>query len=335
MKNSLLSLLLLFITSSHSQKKMNEKEIKYIYTYYYQDFVKKHEFLFKKETFNEKDYFKKKFNQQEIDNFIKEFEKSARLEIFKTFDKNALNITASLSDNFKDIGLGNIKIELTDYKLFDNNNDSIEIKSSNDFTTFTPKKINHRSRLVNDTISEKIFDKFQGETTYKLSFLTGYDIITLNLTNIGDTIQLGGSKYKLLDYRFNKLIIEKFFDKKENLKLINFSIDNKVIKSYSASDFYVMQKENPSLKNKINFSNTKTSGLPTYFYDLFLKKSEMTFDEFKNISESYESNSSDEKKIIFHIAAIIDPKTKFILYCPKYETRTIILKKTSEINTGL
>lgn len=335
MKNPIILLLLLFITSSHSQKKLNEKEIKSIYTYYYQDFIKKYEFLFKKETFNEKDYFKKKFNKQEIDNFIKEFEKSAKLEIFKTFDKNALNVTAILSDNFKDVGFENIKIELTDYKLFDNNNDSIKIKSPNDFTTFTPKKINHRSRLVNDTISEKLFDKFQGETTYKLSFLTGYDIITLNLTNIGDTIQLGGSKYKLLDYRFNKLIIQKFSNEKENLKLINFSIDNKVIKSYPASDFYVMQKENPSLKNKTNFSNNKTSGIPDYFYDIFLKKSEMTFDEFKNNLESHESNPSDKKRIIFHIAAIIAPNTKFILYCPKYETRIIQLKKTFETSKGL
>lgn len=121
---------------------------------------------------------KKKFNKQEIDNFIKEFEKSAKLEIFKTFDKNALNVTTILSDNFKDVGFENVKIALTDYKLFDNRNDSIKIKFRNDFTTFTPNKINHRSGLVNDTISEKLFDKFHGETTYKLSFLTGYDIIT-------------------------------------------------------------------------------------------------------------------------------------------------------------
>ncbi|MEL1242513.1 hypothetical protein [Flavobacterium flavipallidum] len=328
MKNSLILLfLLLFVTSSHSQKKLSEKEIKFIYTYYYQDFVKKNDFLFRKDTFNDKDYFKKKFNKQEIDNFIKEFEKSAKLEIFKTFDKNALNVTTILSDNFKDVGFENVKISLTDYKLFDNRNDSIKIKFRNDFTTFTPNKINHRSGLVNDTISEKLFDKFHGETTYKLSFLTGYDIITLNLTNIGDTIELGESKYKLIDYRFNKLIIQQLSEKEENIKLINFSIDNKVIKSYAASDFYVMQKQNPALKSKINFSNGKTSGLPAYFYDLFLKNPQMTFDQFKNNLDSYESNPLDKKRIIFHISAIIDPKTKFILYYPKYETRTIQLKK--------
>ncbi|MES2239954.1 MAG: hypothetical protein V4497_06800 [Bacteroidota bacterium] len=328
MKKSLILLLfLLFITSVHSQKKLSEKEIEFIYTYHYQNFVKKSEFLFKKEIFNKKDYFKKEFNKQEINDFIEEFEKSAKLEIFKTFDENGLNLTVLLSDNFKDIGFENVKIKLTDYKLFDNNNDSIKVEPHNDFTTFFPKKINHRSRLVKDIISEKLFDKFHGETTYRLSLLTGYDMVTLNLTNIGDTIQLGESKYKIIDYRFNKLIIEKLSGKEENLKLINFSIDNKVIKSYSASDFYIMQKENPNLKNKINFSNGKSSGLPIYLYDLFLKKPQMTFDEFKNILNSYESNTSDEKRIIFHIGAIIAPKSKFILYSPKYETRIIQLKK--------
>lgn len=325
-KKSILILFVLFISNVYSQENLNKKEIELNYLYrIYQDFVKESDFLFKKENFVEKNYFKKEINKNEIDNFIEEFEKSAKLEIFKTFDNNALNLTAFLSDNLKDIGFDNIKIKLINSKLLDKNNDSIKIKPI-DFTTFTPNKINHRSTLVNDTISVKLFDNFSGEATYKISFLTGYDKVTLNLTNIGNIIELGGSKYKIIDYRYNKLIIEKLSGKEENLKLINFSPDNKAIKSFSASDFYKMQKDNPSLKNKVNFNNSKAN-FPISFYDTFLKSPKMTFDEFENYFNSYVPNQSAEKRIIFHITAIITPNSKFILYSPKYETRIIKIKK--------
>lgn len=324
-KKSILFLCILIISNIYSQKNLSKKEIELQY-HLYQDFVKEKNFIFKKETFDEKYYFKKQLNKNEIDNFVEEFEKSAKLEIFKTFDKNELNLTAIFSDRLKDVGFKNIKIKLLNYKLLDNNNDSIKIKPI-DFTTFTPNKINHRSTLIKDTISEKLFDKFYGEATYKISFLTGYDKVTLNLTNIGNIIELGGSKYKIIDYRYNKLIIEKLSGKEENLKLINFTFDGKVIKSYSASDFYKMQKENTSFKDKVNFNNSKASGFPTYFYDVYLKSPKMTFDEFENYINSYIPNQSTEKREIFHITAIIAPNSKFILYSPKYETRIIKIKK--------
>jgi len=325
-KKAILFLLVLFISNTYSQENLSKKEIELNYRYrIYQDFIKESDFLFKKENFVEKDYFKKEINKNEIDNFIGEFEKSAKLEILKTFNENGLNLTAILSDNLKDVGFDNIKIKLINSKLLDNNNDSIKIKPF-DFTTFTPNKINHRSTLMKDTISVKLFDNFYGEATYKISFLTGYDKVTLNLTNIGNIIELGGSKYKIIDYRYNKLFIEKLSGKEENLKLINFSSDGKVIKSYSASDFYKMQKENPSLKNKVNFSNFKHSGFPVFSYDV-LKSPKMSFDEFKNYFNSYVPNQSAEKRVIFHITAIIAPNSKFILYSPKYETRIIKLKK--------
>lgn len=323
-KKSILFLFVLFISNIYSQQNLSKKEVESNYRIY-QVFTKETDFLFKKEKFNEKDYFKKGLNKNEIENFIGEFEKSAKLEIFKTFDKNGLNLTATFSGNLKDVGYENVTMKLINCKLLDKNNDSIKIKHDN-FTTFTPIKINHRCTLIKDTISEKLFDNFHGETTYSISFLTGYDKIILDRTNIGNIIELGGSKYKIIDYRYNKLIIEKLSGKEDNLKLINFSSDGTVIKSYSASDFYKMQKDNPSLKNKVNFNNSKLSGFPISLYDC-LKSPKMTIDEFEKYLNSYIPNQSAEKREIFHITSIIAPNSKFILYCPKYETRIIKFKK--------
>lgn len=311
MKLRLNLLILIVLTSQfiHSQKSEMPKEQKdFMYSMKFEmlkDIFKKPEYDFKSRNLDiDKNFVKSNKTKESIISSIEYFEKNAKLEITNERTKK-IKLQSNFPESFMPEKLNVISIKIEENKLFGNEN--IPLETLNASSTSFGINVTQSNQLSFDSKFDK---NLTGEVSYRIKFITDYSSKKISKEDIGKTINLSESQYKIIDIFENKIVL------KSNLKE-TLTINDLKIKCISLDKKGKMElfSENWSMSSSL---------IDEKIYQFFKENKELDIETCRN-KFTFEKLMDDKllgKYIILEVPAPIE--NEVILYEPIYGVNQII-----------
>ncbi|GHT35093.1 hypothetical protein FACS189434_12350 [Bacteroidia bacterium] len=264
---------------------------------------------FKKVDYNPDDYFSKPFTNEETNSCWDTIQRTATLKFHNFLDDIRLRLTvnvtekvgeapsidAFLLDKFKNC----ILYENDSVKLnIQNAGQNVEFNwnlDNDNVKDYTIRKIYREYPLPSNDMDSS---KFSGYLVMEVGFLVGYSSVHLSNTDIGKTFVLDKDTLEIVNIFGNNVILK---GNSENIKIINFLADKKVVKPTGDT-----------------FTFASVGIYKSNYENIYLKK--MTFEEFDKLMtvEKIKEMKNEEQYRIIKNAA--DIGKKFMLYKPVYRT---------------
>lgn len=232
--------------------------------------------------------------------------------------------------NYFDVENSNkaISIELSDNDLQDANGNTIELQGSTSvgYGSSSTSSFNNGVRKTTKRITvnlshqhlnkQKIVAPISGQIKYKVKIATEMASLKLSRENIGQSFELEGIPFKLIDLYQNKIVLN--FNKKHDLyiSLINLEADEKSERTgLSTMTVYELQEKDERYNNLASFSSMSaymTKGV----YELFKTQPDISLEDFKKKVSKKELLNNEKYHIIATDAYI---ENTIILYTPVFD----------------
>lgn len=307
MKNILTFLSILIFFNSFSQDKEFLYEIKYELS---KEFNKNPDYDILTKKYEPEKIFTKSISKKEIIiNSLNIFAENAKITIKKN-DNNQIDLIldSKFSSDFVEKTYGLINLKSKKSNLL--NPKMEEIRLSESFTnSFGSKYLKDSNTefeyqtVINQSITlENKEVNLRGSVFYEISVLTDYSKLKLNKTNVGNTIELNGLKYELVEIRLNKVILKKLYNNasENNIKLLIFNKKNDLI----VAD-----------KNSIN-SSVSSEECDKNYYEFLSKNKDYTLTEFKKQNKF--ENIISKNGLYLILSGVANIENDFMLYEPIY-----------------
>lgn len=339
MRNIIFILLACYTTTSFAQEvdSMQLQRIQMIQQMMYMNYNK----IFKPQQFYSKvddnfvlPWLNETYSTTQLNNALNTLAKNASLELKKAGTANAL---VEFSSSFPD-GINNVS------DIFDITIQSSQIKNNNDITMElrdrgTPnfgskstvvreggKNISTNTITVNKRFpfkSRQTVNSLKGDITLNASFIHKYNHIVLTKSDIGNTLQLGELKFKVIDIIDNKAILHFEQDMKDiKLFFVNVNDEQKRIAPISFFELAERRKKDSSIPQNLMPPSEGQHSIDKTNYEFFVAKPTATFEEFQQVAEPalIELFSAKDKSQIqqtkYTVFVSADHIENFYLYMP-------------------
>lgn len=318
MKNLHLLLFLGLSLNLFSQEITEEQRDFYTKTLHGQDSVRYNKTtrnVYKFEEFKESDFYKQVVTQKEIEacqNLVKE---SVQLNLNQ--EENQLILTGKLTDRFNIQTSGIFSVDLLESNLTKENGEKFELN------TFYNSRSGYGELDFKTDIKSNFSkeDKVNGYVNFNLNYLVGYDKVELTSKDIGKKITLNNCSYKIVDIKENELVLDKDCETDIEIKIINFSKENKVAKPYEYMELMDMvEKDSTIAMASFNMKNRETYKMVR---NVFENNPTISLKEFKQIFTVEKLNEMNEKGQYTIVESIAPYGDKFIIYSPKFQSEKL------------
>ncbi len=283
----------------------------------YQQLTKAKKYVYQEVLFEREEFFEEVPASAEIAKTRALVAKTANIKIIEVDNEPQLAFEAQITDGYPDFIGDQIDIAFVEADLKTTKGKALQLQdmyqSGADGNTLL-----HRVGIAGDR--PPAANNVSGKAIYDLSFLLRYDQVKLSKENLGESFNLAGCDYILIEVLHNQVILEKSCNQYEDPQLINWGKEGHYYSPYPYDQLMEMAAKDPTIDQNGSFTQSSSS-VSKNMYQLLKKQPDLSSKQLRKAfpKNSYLQQVVDGEQYLV-VSSIAPIKGNFTLFAPVYET---------------